>query len=120
MTENHNPDNKTDQKQLDQDGSNAAEPRPCQAMSLQENVSRDQDQQPPARRSFLSALIAAAATFTAAVATSPLMKAGAVASENSGANGKRKQYGMVIDVRRCIGCHACTVACKSEFDVPVG
>ena len=34
---------------------------------------------------------------------------------------KRKvQYGMLIDTRRCIGCHACTVACKSEFDVPLG
>ncbi len=30
------------------------------------------------------------------------------------------QYGFVIDQRRCIGCHACTVACKSENDVPVG
>ncbi len=30
------------------------------------------------------------------------------------------QYGMVIDTRRCIGCHACSVACKSEFDVPLG
>ena len=42
--------------------------------------------------------------------------------ENTGATGtsKRKQYGMVIDTRRCIGCHACTVACKSEFDVPLG
>ena len=27
---------------------------------------------------------------------------------------------MLIDVRRCIGCHACSVACKSEFDVPLG
>lgn len=31
-----------------------------------------------------------------------------------------KQYGMVIDTRRCSGCHACSVACKSEFDVPLG
>lgn len=30
------------------------------------------------------------------------------------------QYGFVIDQRRCIGCHACTVACKSENDVPLG
>ncbi len=30
------------------------------------------------------------------------------------------QYGFVIDNRKCIGCHACTVACKAEHDVPVG
>ncbi len=30
------------------------------------------------------------------------------------------QYGFVIDNRKCIGCHACTVACKSEHNVPVG
>ena len=29
------------------------------------------------------------------------------------------QYGFLIDHYRCIGCHACTVACKSENDVPV-
>jgi Fe-S-cluster-containing dehydrogenase component/formate-dependent nitrite reductase membrane component NrfD len=28
--------------------------------------------------------------------------------------------GFIIDNRRCIGCHACTVACKSEHNVPVG
>lgn len=26
----------------------------------------------------------------------------------------------LIDHRKCIGCHACTVACKAENDVPVG
>ena len=30
------------------------------------------------------------------------------------------QYGFLIDHTRCIGCHACTVACKSENSVPVG
>ena len=30
------------------------------------------------------------------------------------------RYGFVIDNRKCIGCHACTTACKSEHQVPVG
>ncbi len=30
------------------------------------------------------------------------------------------QLGFVIDHSRCIGCHACTVACKAENDVPLG
>lgn len=29
-------------------------------------------------------------------------------------------YGFVIDNRKCIGCHACTVACKTEHDDPIG
>jgi Fe-S-cluster-containing dehydrogenase component/formate-dependent nitrite reductase membrane component NrfD len=30
------------------------------------------------------------------------------------------RYGFVIDQRKCIGCHACTVACKEENRVPLG
>ncbi len=29
-------------------------------------------------------------------------------------------FGFVIDNRKCIGCHACTVACKAEHQVPIG
>jgi Fe-S-cluster-containing dehydrogenase component/formate-dependent nitrite reductase membrane component NrfD len=30
------------------------------------------------------------------------------------------QYAFLIDNRKCIGCHACTTACKSENQVPLG
>jgi len=30
------------------------------------------------------------------------------------------RLGFVLDSDSCIGCHACTVACKSEHDVPLG
>jgi len=30
------------------------------------------------------------------------------------------RYGFVIDQNRCIGCHACTVACKEEHNIPLG
>jgi Fe-S-cluster-containing dehydrogenase component/formate-dependent nitrite reductase membrane component NrfD len=31
-----------------------------------------------------------------------------------------KNYGFVINNRACIGCHACSTACKSENEVPLG
>jgi Fe-S-cluster-containing dehydrogenase component/formate-dependent nitrite reductase membrane component NrfD len=30
------------------------------------------------------------------------------------------RYGFVVDNRKCIGCHACSVACKAENHVPLG
>lgn len=31
-----------------------------------------------------------------------------------------RQFAMVIDLNKCIGCHACTAACKQENGVPKG
>lgn len=73
------------------------------------------------RRNFVTAFAASVATLAAALTTSMIRPTKTLAVEAQGVNGERKkQYGMVIDVRRCIGCHACTVACKSEFDVALG
>ncbi len=32
----------------------------------------------------------------------------------------RKRYAMVLDMKRCVNCKGCTVACKMENNVPVG
>ena len=40
--------------------------------------------------------------------------------EEQTARTERVQWAKVIDHTRCIGCHACTTACKSENVVPIG
>ncbi|NQT46254.1 MAG: 4Fe-4S dicluster domain-containing protein [Candidatus Omnitrophica bacterium] len=53
--------------------------------------------------------------------------AGAVAAtlptKDAFANAKHltgRRLAMAIDLDKCTGCHACSVSCKSEFDVPLG
>jgi len=31
-----------------------------------------------------------------------------------------KRAGVVIDLRCCVGCHACSVSCKTENVIPLG
>ncbi len=42
--------------------------------------------------------------------------------ENIGPQFKRpqKQAAILVDLRRCTGCHACSVSCKTEHEVPLG
>lgn len=122
MTDNDHPEIESNPGQPAQDVANMADPRRYQPVYPQDSVDHDVDQQPPSRRTFLTAMFAGVATAVTAVFSSGFLKTGSAIAKTSGnnGNGKHKQYGMVIDSRRCIGCHSCTVACKSEFDVPLG
>lgn len=70
----------------------------------------EQTAEQQARRTFLKTL--------AASLTVPLATGCEGDKSKNGEGGLR--YGMLIDLRKCIGCHACTVSCKSEFDVTLG
>ena len=54
------------------------------------------------------------AVAVAAAATGMLPGTASAAKEGA------SRWAMVIDLRRCIGCRGCTVACKSEYDAALG
>lgn len=72
-------------------------------------MASDSSKKTLSRRQFLKVGAAAATT----AATLPATVASATTKQSI-------HYAMVIDTRRCIGCHACSVACKTEFEVPLG
>lgn len=71
----------------------------------------DQKQPEISRRKFLGGVGSAAAGAAALATPSVTLEA---------AQSKAPRWAMVMDLRRCIGCRACTVACKSENRVSLG
>jgi Fe-S-cluster-containing dehydrogenase component/formate-dependent nitrite reductase membrane component NrfD len=53
-------------------------------------------------------------------AVEPVTRPYLTPAERAAASPPTPQWVKVIDQTRCIGCHACTTACKSENGVPVG
>lgn len=33
---------------------------------------------------------------------------------------EKRKWGMLIDTRKCVGCHACTIGCVAEYKLPPG
>ncbi len=57
---------------------------------------------------------------TGIAAVAGLGGAAAPRTARAAVTGLKPQYGMLVDLRKCTGCHACSVSCKAEFDVPLG
>ena len=70
-----------------------------------QSISTPESPPSASRRSFLRAI--------------PLLSVGAV-SAPALAGDAAPHWGMLVDVRQCIGCQACTVACSNENDTPAG
>jgi len=75
---------------------------------------------PSGRRQFLKNIGGGAALAATAAATATVTLADLGTSQEDERVATDVQYGMLIDLRRCIGCQACSIACKSEADVPLG
>lgn len=73
---------------------------------------------PGKRRGFLKEMLGLGAAATVI----PIMPANAAIGDQPprrpGQPGKR--YGMLVDLRKCIGCQACTVSCSLENQAPIG
>ena len=73
-----------------------------------------EDYQEAARTTTRRAFVRAGGAAAGAIAVAAALPTGAEAAA------KRPRWGFLIDLEACIGCKACSVACKTEFEVPLG
>ena len=66
------------------------------------------------RRGFLATTAAAGAVAGVTVASPQVLWAKHHASLEAARGQNDVRWGFLIDLRRCVGCKACTVACKAE------
>ncbi|MFN7150055.1 MAG: 4Fe-4S dicluster domain-containing protein, partial [Microthrixaceae bacterium] len=71
------------------------------------------------RRAFIGAGAASVGGVLGMIAAGTL-GAEPVAAQNNDPDVTPGRLGMVIDLRTCIGCHACSAVCKAENHVPLG
>jgi len=67
------------------------------------------------RRKFIKAMGVGVAAATLSAATTGSASAGKDIDSD-----KPRRWAMVVDLRLCIGCQACTVACATENQIPLG
>ena len=68
------------------------------------------------RRGFLGTV--GKVTIGAAASVAGAGRSATAATQPDAKDGAAAHWGMVVDLRKCIGCQACTVACIMENDVP--
>lgn len=73
----------------------------------------------PDRRGFLKMAVSGGVATIAAATTSTALVANA-ATPLAAPSARKRKWGMVIDLQRCILCRSCTIACKQENKTPPG
>ena len=73
-----------------------------------------------AKRGFLQDLIAVAASFGLASTARAALPGDPTFQPARRPGMESKRFGMLVDMRKCIGCQACTVSCSVENQPPIG
>jgi tetrathionate reductase subunit B len=83
---------------------------------------KPQDKKTIGRRQFMTSLGALGAVVTGSKASkaSPSVNAGWADGDPAYRGQAGKRWAMLIDLRKCVGCQACTTACKIENNIPDG